>query len=212
MLIKAVIAVIAQVIGMVCVIYDQVVLKVAAVESFCGSVPENQRVFGLGAMSMMLEFVIIVFSYNEFQNYRRFGAYRVHPTHLHNKPHFLNPFWISIGRFINTASMMSVLSCSALMLWLTSDPTAIIFDAIAMFFLIDMDNMFVTPENCREFELFLKEYRHDHRKPNYVIGRCFKTLNFMLHWYLTATFYVIICGTACIACFNFFCPTPLSAA
>ena len=210
MIIKAGIASVAQIVGMVCVLFYEVAMQLARKTSFCESPPGMGGMrYMLGAMSMMFAFVILVFSLNEFRNYRQCGMYRIHPTDLRNKPYFVHAFWISFGRFLNTAVTMMVLAGSILMLWLCNDPNSIVYDAIAMFFLVDMDNLFVTVEDYREIENFLKCYRHDRHKQDYRIALPFEAFNFLVHWYQVAGICIIVCGAVCVACFVCVCPTPL---
>ena len=77
-----------------------------------------------------------------------------------------------------------------------------------MFFMGDLDNLFMTSEDYRQLAEFLETYEH---KDDYRASVCFEALNFVLHHYLKVTVHIAIVLAVAVACFVCFCPTPMNA-
>jgi hypothetical protein len=157
----------------------------------------------LRLMSMLLVIVIVLFSCQKFYTFNNYGGYRVSMRSLHNKPDFINAFWIVFGYWVNIQVLMIVTYESIFIIWWTSDAIDVVLNAAAMWFLIDLDQMLVSPEDREELKQFLSTYQHstDYRMStgmSYVV----KILYYVGHTISILLLFAAVCLTSLI----WFCP------
>eukprot|EP01083_Nonionella_stella_P090606 253103_1 len=178
-LLRAILAATTQLLGMIVVLYQEVNAGIAADDTLC--VPNMP--FYFKCLTCLFLWVIVVFAYDGFMVFRSHGMYRIHHITLHNMPDFINPFFVMLGRYINTIVMLFVLWGSFALVWSSTMATDIVLNAVAMFFMLELDDLFVSDQHYKDLQVFLKTYKHEE---NYVISNRFLWCSRITHYCVTS--------------------------
>ena len=141
-------------------------------------------------MSWLFCMAMCVLCYHRYVRLSHYGMYRVNAIDLGNKPDFINPYWLLLGRFVNVTVLLMVLWGALSLIYWSADGTELILHAMAMLFLLDISSLFVTERDYRELSDFPSSYKH---VTDYDIGGGFKVLNQALHYPLMFVVALSLC-------------------
>merc|ERR1711933_413034 len=101
----------------------------------------------------------------------RRGMYCINDSLRNNKPHFLNDIWLRIGAFYNRLASICAMFASYYIIFCAEDVYDMVLNSVAVFFVIELDNMLVTKFDywkigvvCRDY--IAREEYHAHIEDN----------------------------------------------
>jgi len=177
---KAVLAMFAQTVGIVVILGEDVLREHASDGPFC----KKEATWSMKAMSFLFCMAMCVLCYHRYVRLSHYGMYRVNVIDLSNKPDFVNPYWLLLGRFVNVTVLLMVLWGALSLIYWSADGTELVVHAMAMLFLLDIGSLFVNERDYRELAEFLSSYKH---VTDYDIAGGFKVLNQMVYYPLLFT-------------------------
>mmetsp|Transcript_46006 Transcript_46006/g.41173 ORF Transcript_46006/g.41173 Transcript_46006/m.41173 type:complete len:310 (-) Transcript_46006:91-1020(-) len=143
------------------------------------------------------------------------GIYRF----KNNLPPFFNKFWLSSGIFINTFVLAASWVVSVIVIFLATNPLDMILNSIAVYFIIELDDMMVNRIDYEfidtwlddEYEMWMRMKYEKRRKFGYEVscieklGRCILwcsscTENAVVKWIIR--FLALATPIAVLICFN----------
>ena len=172
---KAILAMFTQIIGMFVVLWQEMNQGWQIKNHWC----DSDDPIHFKVMSFLFCITIIVFSYEGFITFRYNGMYRIHHLTFENKPDCINPYWISIGRYINTFVMLMVLYGSVFLVYFSEFATDIVLNSVAMFFMLELDDLLVNEQDYKDFRRYLQKYKH---KKDYQISNCCLWVNKLIYY------------------------------
>ena len=172
---KAILSMCTQILGMIVVLYQEVQTESQRKSHWCTA--DDHLSFKL--MSFLFCILIFVFSYESFIKFETNGMYRIHHLDFHNKPDFINPFWVWIGRYINSIVLLMVLYGSFFLVYFSKVATDIVLNSVAMFFMLELDNLMVSQKDYKDLREFLDGYKHE---KDYKISKFWLWFNRIVHF------------------------------
>ena len=110
-------------------------------------------------MSMLI-LCVIIFVFQEFYKLNHFGGYRINKRNLHNKPDFINGFLLLVGYYVNILILVMMLLSSIAVIWKSTATIDRILNAVAVFFILELDNMLVSKPDIAALRRKLRTFQH----------------------------------------------------
>ena len=164
-----------QIIGMIVVLWQEMQQGWAQKDHWCAQIDT----ISFRVMSFLFCWTIIVFSYESFIEFRYNGMYRIHHLDFHNKPLFVNPGWIWVGRYVNTVVMLMVMYGSFFLVYFSHNASDIVLNAVAMFFMLELDDLMVNEQDYKDLAKYLDTYKH---KQDYQIPKGWLWFNKIVYY------------------------------
>jgi len=172
---QAVLAMFTQTIGITVVLGEEILRAHGHDDPVC----RKESPWTIKIMSLLFCMAILVLCYHHYIRFSHYGMYRVNAVDYRNKPDFINPYWIMLGRFVNVTVLLMVLWGAFSLIYYSVDPTEIVLNAMAMFFILELANLFVNDRDYQEMAEFLQTYKH---VTDYDIAKGFKVMNQCLYY------------------------------
>ena len=77
-----------------------------------------------------------------------------------NLPDCLDGIWLYVGAFYNSYCFMGATICSLAVIFFAQSVVDLVFNCVATFFVLEMDDYFITDKEYKKIEKFLDSYTH----------------------------------------------------
>ena len=126
-----------------------------------------------------------------FQDTIHGGMYCVYMATFTNLPDCLSGLWLFTGAFYNTACFVLVVCASMLVILMSEKVFDMVLNCVALLFLMQMDDTFVTAADYKHVEIFFAESGYRHTRDNacdlpypkcwFKVAMCIQIIFFMVY-------------------------------
>lgn len=146
----------------------------------------------LRMMNVLFAITICFYSVSCWDAFRHYGMYRINLNDFSNKPDFLSTGWITFGYVCNTVVMCISLPGAVFVVWQLPLAIDIVINGAGVFFLMNLDDLFITAADYHRFKEFLTF--NEHQEP-FEISTTHKAVNYGIHYSLIALTLVVFAGS-----------------
>eukprot|EP01084_Bolivina_argentea_P152228 265587_1 len=169
-LIMAIIASVAQTIGLTVVVAE--LIQQHTGDGFCTSFPSTTNYFLSVLLSLMVTFIVII----TFQNVQECALYKfitLHPEDIdrlrnNNCGISISIYWLYAGHFINGYACIVGAIGSYMIVFQAQQVLDLILNAIALLFMLEIDNMFTGPQDYHDCVKCLQKYRKAYKSESNI--------------------------------------------